>query len=194
MYRLIGKRIIDITLSIIGLFVLFVPMAIIAVLIKLDSKGEAIFVQKRWGKKRKEFSIYKFRTMIPNAYEKGGLVLSEDDERITKVGAFLRKSSLDELPQMINIIKGDMSIIGPRPCLPHEYDEYEGNENFRKRFNVLPGLFCSVDVELRASADFDTQFRMDSEYIDNITLKNDLKVFLGVIKTVLLGKNVYRKE
>ena len=138
--------------------------------------------------------VYKFRTMVENAYEKGGLVTKSNDSRITKMGSYLRRFSIDELPQMINIIKGDMSIIGPRPILPWEFDSYRDNPVYRKRHNVLPGLFCSVDVELRAAADRDTQFSMDAEYADNISFKNDFSLFFKVLKTVVTGKNVYREE
>lgn len=193
-YRRFGKRLFDIIISVFGLIVLLLPMLMISLLIKFDSKGTVFFLQKRWGINRKDFTIYKFRTMIPNAFEIGGLVTSESDNRITRIGSVLRRTSLDELPQFINIIKGDMSIIGPRPCIPHEYDEFETDANYRKRFNALPGLFCSVDVDLRSAASFEKQFEMDAEYIENITFTNDIKIFFGVFKTVLSGKNVYRDE
>ncbi len=132
--------------------------------------------------------------MVDRAYEIGGIATRSDDPRITKVGTFLRRTSLDELPQMINILKGNMAIIGPRPILPWEFDEYRDNPIYRKRHDVLPGLFCSVDVDLRAAADRDTQFQMDAEYADNVSLKTDVKLFFSVFKTVLTGKNVYREE
>ena len=193
MYRHFFKRLIDCLLSLAGLIVCGIPMLIIAVMIK-TTKGSVIFKQERLGKNEKHFTVYKFRTMVDNAYEKGGLATRSDDPRITKVGAFLRRTSLDELPQMINILKGDMAIIGPRPILPWEFDGFRENSVYRKRHDVLPGLFCSVDIELRASADRDTQFKMDAEYADNVTFSNDFKLFFGVLKTVVTGKNVYREE
>lgn len=194
MYRHFIKRIIDFSLAIIGLFVCCIPMLIISIAIKATSEGPIIFKQERLGKQEKKFTVYKFRTMVDRAYEKGGLATRSDDPRITKVGAVLRRTSLDELPQMINILKGDMAIIGPRPILPWEFDEYRNNPIYRKRHNVLPGLFCSVDIDLRASADRDTQFKMDAKYADNVSFGIDFKLFFGVLKTVLSGKNVYREE
>ena len=193
MYRHFFKRLIDCLLSLAGLIICGIPMLIIAVMIK-TTKGPVIFKQERLGKNEKHFTVYKFRTMVDNAYEKGGLATRSDDPRITKVGAFLRRTSLDELPQMINILKGDMAIIGPRPILPWEFDGFRENPVYRKRHDVLPGLFCSVDIELRASADRDTQFQMDAEYADNVTFANDFKLFFGVLRTVVTGKNVYREE
>lgn len=194
MYRHVYKRLLDVVLSIMGLIVCFLPMLVIALAIKLDSKGPIIFQQERLGRKEKHFVVYKFRTMVNRAYEKGGLATRSDDPRITRVGAFLRRNSLDELPQLINIIKGDMSIIGPRPILPWEFDEYRDNPVYRKRHNALPGLFCTVDIKLRAAADREIQFKMDSDYVEHISFANDIKIFFGVIKTVLSGKNVYREE
>ena len=194
MYRHFFKRLIDCTLSFIGLIVCCIPMVIIAIAIKSTSKGPVIFKQERLGKKEKHFTVYKFRTMVDRAYEKGGLATRSDDPRITKVGAFLRRTSLDELPQMINILKNDMAIIGPRPILPWEFDGYRENLVYRKRYDVLPGLFCSVDIDLRASADRDTQFQMDAEYVESVSFATDFKLFFGVLKTVITGKNVYREE
>lgn len=194
MYRLFGKRFIGVSLSFLGLLVCGIPMLFIALAIKLTSKGPVIFKQERLGKNERRFTVYKFRTMIDKAYEKGGLATRSDDPRITKIGAFLRRSSLDELPQMINILKGDMAIIGPRPILPWEFDGYRDNPLYRKRHSVLPGLFCSVDVDLRASADRDTQFRMDAEYAKKLSLRTDVDLFFKVLKTVISGKNVYREE
>lgn len=193
MYRNFFKRLIDCVLSLAGLVVCGIPMLFIAVMIK-TTKGPVIFRQERLGKGEKHFTVYKFRTMVDKAYENGGLATKSNDPRITKVGAFLRRTSLDELPQMINILKGDMAIIGPRPILPWEFDGYRENPIYRKRHDVLPGLFCSVDIELRASADRDTQFQMDADYADNVSFGNDFKLFFGVLKTVVTGKNVYREE
>ena len=193
MYRHLFKRLIDCLLSLAGLIVCGIPMLFIAIMIK-TTKGPVIFKQERLGKDEKHFTVYKFRTMVNKAYENGGLATRSNDPRITKVGAFLRRTSLDELAQVINILKGEMAIIGPRPILPWEFDGYRENPVYRKRHDVLPGLFCSVDIELRASADRDTQFKMDAEYADNVTFSNDFKLFFGVLRTVVTGKNVYREE
>lgn len=194
MYRKYGKRALDFTIALIGLIILAIPMVIIAVCIVIDSGWPIIFRQERVGKKQKVFTIYKFRTMINHAYEIGGIVNSANDSRITRIGAALRRTSLDELPQLINILKGDMAIIGPRPILPVEFEEFKDEEKYKTRHDVLPGLFCTVDIDYRASASRKMQMDMDIEYINEMSFANDLRVFLGVIKTVVSGKNVYREE
>lgn len=194
MYRCFLKKFIDCTLSIIGLIVFCIPMLIIAIAIKFESKGPALFKQKRLGKNQKIFTVYKFRTMCDHAFEKGGVASSEQDSRITKVGKFLRKSSLDEIPQMINIIKGEMAIIGPRPILPFEFEDYKDNARYAHRYDAKPGMFCTVDIDLRATATREQQFEMDAEYVDNMSFGLDFKVFFGIIKTVVLGKNVYKEQ
>ena len=194
MYRHFLKAFIDITLSILGLIVCCIPMLLIAILIKCESRGPALFKQKRLGKNQKEFTVYKFRTMCDHAFEKGGLASSEQDSRITKVGKFLRKTSLDEIPQMINIIKGEMAIIGPRPILPFEFEEYKDNARYAHRYDAKPGMFCTVDIDLRATATREQQFEMDAEYVDKMSFSLDCRVFFGIIKTVVTGKNVYKEK
>lgn len=192
-YRSFAKRVCEIVGSLILLSILWLPMVIIAIIIKCDSKGPALFKQKRLGRKKKQFTIYKFRTMCDHAYEKGGVASSEEDNRITKVGKFLRKTSLDELPQLINIFLGQMSVIGPRPVLDWEYEEYQ-KEEYEPRFKVRPGMFCTVDVDYRASAPRDLQFQMDAKYAKKMSFWLDVKTFFKVIKTVFTGKNVYKEE
>lgn len=194
MYRLVGKRIIDTVLSIIGLIICCIPMAIIALLIHFDSEGPVLFKQERLGKNQKVFTVYKFRTMCNHAYEMGGVATRSDDSRITKVGNILRRTSLDELPQMFNIIKGEMAIIGPRPILPIEFEEYKSNEKYVRRYDALPGMFCTVDIDYRSSSDRDLQFTMDADYVNNMSLFLDIKTFLSIIAPVLSGKNVYHEE
>src|SRR5574344_155564 len=192
MYRHFIKRLIDIVFAICGLIVLVVPMFIIAIAIIHESKGSALFRQKRLGKHRKIFTIFKFRTMCEHAFEKGGVASSEEDPRITKVGRFLRKTSLDEFPQLLNIIRGNMAIIGPRPILPMELEEVKNYNDYQRRFDALPGMFCTVDLTLRAKASRKEQFEMDVEYVDKMSILLDAKVFGGVIWTVISRKNVYR--
>lgn len=191
MYKYI-KRLIDLSFSFVGIIFLALPMIIIAIIIKCDSKGPALFKQKRLGKDKKVFTILKFRTMCDHAYEQGGVATSENDVRITKVGRFLRRTSLDEIPQLINILIGQMSIIGPRPILDWEYYDNAADE-YEPRFNARPGMFCTVDLYLRATATRDQQFRMDVEYVENMSLATDIKVFFCIIKIVLSGKNVYKE-
>lgn len=193
MYKHFFKPFLDFLISLIGLIILCIPMVIIAVAIKCDSKGPVIFKQKRLGKNKKLFNIYKFRTMCDHAYEKGGIAISESDSRITKVGKFLRKTSLDEIPQLINILFGQMAIIGPRPVLDWEYGEF-ANDEYESRFSVRPGMFCTVDLDYRASASRDLQFKMDTDYANNVKFKIDFKTFFGIIKTIITGKNVYKEE
>lgn len=194
MYRHFIKVFVDVALSVLGLVILAVPMLVIAIVIRCDSKGPALFKQKRLGEAQKEFTIYKFRTMCDHAFEKGGVASSEHDMRITRVGKILRRISLDELPQMLNIIKGEMAIIGPRPILPFEFDEYKDNARYAHRYDAKPGMFCTVDIDLRATATREQQFEMDAEYVDNMCLGLDFRVFFGIIKAVVLGKNVYKEQ
>ena len=193
MYRHFFKRLIDTCLALCGLVVCCVPMVIIAIAIKLDSKGPVLFKQVRLGKGMKPISVFKFRTMCDHAYEMGGIATSASDSRITKVGAFLRRTSLDELPQMFNILNGTMAIIGPRPILDWEFEEYKDNQRFCKRYDALPGMFCTVDLWNRAALRED-QFEMDAEYVDKMSFALDLKTFFGVIAPVLKGSHVYRDE
>ena len=192
MYRHFFKRLISVALAVCGLIVCAIPMMVIAILIKCDSKGPALFKQVRLGKGQKPFTCYKFRTMCQGAFEKVGIASSESDSRITKIGAILRRTSLDELPQMFNILNGTMAIIGPRPILDFEFEEYKDNARYAHRYDALPGMFCTVDLDLRATADRETQFSMDADYVDNMSLALDVKTFFGIISTVVLGKNVYK--
>lgn len=191
-YKHFFKRIFDLIGSFFGILLLIIPFIVISIIIKCDSKGPVLFKQKRLGRNKKTFTILKFRTMCENAYEKGGIVISETDNRITKVGKILRRTSMDELPQIFNIFIGKMSFIGPRPILDWEYEKY-AKEEFEDRFVVRPGLFCSVDVVAR-NAKRETQFSMDADYGKNYNFWIDLKIFFGVFKTVFTGKGVYRDE
>lgn len=193
MYRHFFKRGIDTLLAVCGLIVFAIPMVIIAIAIKCDSKGPALFRQVRLGKGMKPITVFKFRTMCDHAYEMGGIATSARDSRITKVGAFLRRTSLDELPQMFNILNGTMAIIGPRPILDWEFEPYLSNAFYCKRYDVKAGMFCTVDIEYRASADRDLQFKMDAEYAASISFIKDLTTFFRIIKTVIYGKNVYKE-
>lgn len=194
MYRHFLKRLIDSFLSICGLIVCSIPMVIIAIGIKLDSKGPVLFKQVRLGKGMKPITVFKFRTMCNNAYEMGGIATSASDSRITKVGAFLRRTSLDELPQMFNILNGTMAIIGPRPILDWEFEEYKDkNPRYAKRYDVKPGMFCTVDVVDRAALR-DLQFYMDADYAENLSFMLDVRTFFGIFAPVLTGKGVYKDE
>lgn len=194
MYKHFFKRLISLILAVVGLAFFAIPMIVIALLIKMDTKGPVLFKQCRLGKDMKPFTVFKFRTMCDHAYEMGGIAKSSNDSRITKVGAILRRTSLDELPQMFNIINGTMAIIGPRPILDWEFEPYRTNKEYCKRYNVKAGMFCTVDINYRASADRDLQFRMDAEYADNVSFLLDVKTFFSIIKTVIKGDNVYVED
>lgn len=194
MYRHFFKRLIDTCLALCGLVVCCVPMVIIAIAIKLDSKGPVLFKQVRLGKGMKPITVFKFRTMCDHAYEMGGIATSASDSRITKVGAFLRRTSLDELPQMFNILNGTMAIIGPRPILDWEFEGYKDkNPRYIKRYDVRQGMFCTVDVVDRAALR-DMQFEMDADYAENVSFALDFKTFFGIFAPVLTGKGVYKDE
>lgn len=194
MYKHFFKRVISLVLAICGLCVCAIPMIIIAIAIKLDSKGPALFKQVRLGKGMKPITVYKFRTMCDHAYEMGGIATSAKDSRITKVGAFLRRTSLDELPQMFNILNGTMSIIGPRPILDWEFEEYKDKDpRYIKRYDVTQGMFCTVDVVDRA-AERELQFEMDADYAENLSFMLDVKTFFGIFAPVLTGRGVYKDE
>lgn len=191
---IIIKRILDFIISLVAFMVLLPLFLILAILIKMDSKGPVFFKQERLGKDGKVFLIYKFRTMIPNAENIGtGLFTNENDPRITKIGAFLRKTSLDELPQLINILKGEMSIIGPRPPVPYhpyKYDEY--SEGQKLRFTVLPGITGYAQVNGRNDIEWYERIKYDVYYAKNWSLGFDFRIFFRTIKTVFNREGIYR--
>jgi len=190
------KRVFDFCASGLGLIILS-PLFLICVLaIKLDSEGPAFFLQERIGYKGRVFKIYKFRTMVQNAEHLGdGLVVkSEGDARITKVGAILRKFSLDELPQLINTLIGDMSIVGPRPPVTyHPYNGYQGySEQAKKRFDMRPGITGLAQVRMRNSATWDERIKVDIEYVQAFSLFLDLRIMFATAASMLY-KEEYTK-
>lgn len=194
MYAKYFKRVLDFLLSLIAIIILSPVLLIIAIAIKIDSKGPVFFLQERLGKDGKVFKIIKFRTMVVNAENIGdGLkVKSENDDRITKVGKVLRKTSLDELPQFINVLKGDMSIVGPRPPVtyhPHKYEEYSDEQ--RKRFEVRPGITGLAQVRVRNSASWDDRIKIDVEYTEKISFIIDIKIFFETFLNIIKRKNIY---
>lgn len=189
------KRLFDIVLSVIGLFVLSPLLALTALAIKLESKGPVIFKQERLGLNGALFKIYKFRSMCVGA-EKDGVYETAGDTRVTKVGKFIRKTSIDELPQFINIIKGDMSIIGPRPTLtyhPWPLEEYSIEQ--KKRFDVRPGVTGWAQINGRKDVPWDQRIKYDVEYVDNLSFSFDVKIFFKTITKVLsMQDNVNIRE
>lgn len=171
-------------------------MIIIILLIKSTSEGPVFFKQERLGKNGKVFKIIKFRTMIDNAEQIGtGVITFENDPRITKVGSFLRKTSLDELPQLINVLKGDMSIVGPRPPVPYhpkKYEEYSEYE--KKRFNVKPGITGYAQVNGRNNLTWEQRINMDVYYVDNRSFLLDLKIIFLTMLKVLKREDIHSKD
>ena len=189
------KRVIDVILASVALILLSPLFAIIAIAIKIDSKGPVFFAHKRIGKNGKIIKLYKFRSMVINAEDliksftpeqmreyKENYKLT-NDPRITKVGKFLRKTSLDELPQLINIINGDLSIIGPRPVVADELEKYGVNKD--KFLSVTPGLTGYWAANGRSNTTYEQRMEMELYYIDNLSLKMDIKVFFKTILSVL---------
>jgi|SRR5690554_198893 len=187
------KRFFDLIFSLIGLLILFPIFLIIMLLIKIDSKGPVFFKQDRLGYRGKVFKIIKFRTMIVNAEKVGtGVYSFKDDPRITRVGKFLRKTSLDEIPQLINILKGQMSFIGPRPTLTyHPWPLEEYTEEQFKRFNVRPGITGLAQIKGRKSIDWNKRIEYDVCYVDSLSLFLDIKLFFMTIYSVLFMKDNY---
>lgn len=180
-----GKRVFDLLLSLVLLPILLIPMLIIAVLIRVDSSGKAIYTQTRLGKDQKPFTIIKFRTMYPNAEELGPRWASADDRRSTKFGRFLRHSHLDELPQIFNIIAGQMSYVGPRPERPEFYDVFDTYiDGFRQRTMVKPGLTGLAQVNGGYELLPEEKIVYDLEYIKNRSFLMDLSCILKTFRVV----------
>ncbi len=181
------KRTFDIVVSVVALLMLtIIPvMIVVPIVIKLTSKGPAIFTQTRIGKNKKPFVMYKFRTMITEQYDKNGVEIMSED-RITKIGKILRKTSLDELPQLFNVLNGTMSIVGPRPMLDYQAPRCIGEENLR--FEMRPGLTGYAQVKGRNNIIWEERIQYDIEYVKTFTFWLDIMI---LFKTVLL---VFKKQ
>ena len=188
-YECFVKRLIDIAISFIGLILLSPLLLMMAVLVKIKLGSPVIFKQKRPGLNEKIFTLYKFRTMTDGRDENGKLL--SDEIRLTRFGKFMRSTSLDELPQLINILKGDLSIIGPRPLLASYLSLY--NEQQRKRHTVRPGLVGLAGIRGRNAQSWDAKFKSDIEYVNNLSFKLDCKIFLTAICIVLKQEGVNEK-
>lgn len=188
-YRSFFKRVMDIIFSGFALLVLSPIFIIIALAIRLDTRGPVIFTQERVGKNKEPFKIYKFRTMLTfeDSYYEDGTPI-ENYDRITKVGNFLRKTSLDELPQLINIFIGDMSLVGPRPTLSYQVEKY--NSTQARRLEVRPGLTGHAQVSGRNSLSWEEKIQCDLDYVDRITIIRDIKIILKTILVVIKSEKV----
>lgn len=190
MYKHFFKRFFDILISLLGLIILSPVLLIIAIAIKVESKGPVIFKQDRVGRHGKVYKMYKFRSMCVGAEQmEGGVFCTKGDARVTKVGKFIRATSIDELPQFFNILKGDMSLIGPRPVLtyyPKAWDKYTEEE--LKRFNARPGVTGWAAVHGRKTNSVKARFAYDNYYVENLSLWLDIKIFFLTIKAVFTNE------
>ena len=193
MYRKYFKRVFDLVIAITALPFWFIILLIIGPIIYIQDKGPIFYNAPRLGKDGNVFKMYKFRSMKVNApdlrNEDGSSFNSEDDPRLTKIGKFIRKTSLDETPQIINVIKGDMSIIGPRPDLPDQKNIYIGDEI--RKLDVAPGITGYNQAYFRNSIPVKERFVNDIYYVDNINFFFDLRILLRTAKVLLLRKNIF---
>lgn len=190
MYKKFLKRLIDLVLSTVGIIVLAIPMAVIALIIKITDPGPVFFKQKRVGLNKTHFNLYKFRSMKMSTPKDCPTHLLENPEQyITSIGKILRKSSLDELPQLFNILKGEMSVIGPRPALWNQYDLIEERDKYGAN-DVRPGLTGWAQINGRDELEIDVKAKLDGEYVEKMSFVFDCKCFLGTITSVLKSDGV----
>jgi exopolysaccharide biosynthesis polyprenyl glycosylphosphotransferase len=192
--QLFLKRCFDIFGALVGLIVLLPLFLIIAILIKIDSKGPVIFKQERIGKNGKPFYIFKFRTMIEEAVNKGlGYTVAQNDERITKIGKFLRKWGIDEFPQLINVLRGEMSLVGPRPTLRYQVEQY--NDFEKRRLLVKPGFVGWALIHGRNALNWEERIKYDVWYVENWSLWLDIKIILKTFYLIFIKQEgVYGKD
>lgn len=185
-YRKIGKRLLDIFISLISLIILFPLFIVIGIVIKLDSRGPIIFKHKRLGKNCQGIYVFKFRSMVNNAILLGPEYTTNNDLRITKIGYILRKTSLDELPQLLNILKGEMSLIGPRP---DAYTDYPSDFQ-KERSKILPGISGLAQINGRSTLSKEQKEKYDLKYIKEYNFMYDLKIILKTIRIVFKQEGV----
>lgn len=196
MYKVFGKRFIDLLISIIGLPFFGILFIVFAPLIKLTDGGHVFYNAERLGQKGKIYKMYKFRSMRENAPDirnkDGSTYNGDDDPRVTKIGRIMRKTSIDETPQIINVLKGDMSIIGPRPFVTTHYKGYNKlDAKGKKRLEVRPGITGYSQAYFRNSIGQEEKIDNDCYYVDNISFLLDIKIFFQTIKSVIKRENIY---
>jgi len=191
MYRIL-KRILDLVLAASVLVVLLPVFALITVVIRLTSKGNALFKQQRAGKNGRPFTLYKFRTMRTGTDHFGPSPRSGDDPRLTRIGKFLREYSLDELPQLLNVLKGDMSLVGPRPLYLSQIAEW--NDRQRRRLLVKPGLTGLAQISGRGSLTREEKLEFDVRYVESACLATDVKLLAATFNHLLGRKDIYEKR
>ena len=185
MYKHFVKRFFDVCLSFCGILVLLLPFLFLILIIKIDDQGPAFFSQKRVGKKKRLFNLYKFRTMKTSTpHDTPTHLLENPEQYITRVGRFLRKTSLDELPQIFNILRGDMSIIGPRPALWNQYDLIEERDKYGAN-DIIPGLTGWAQINGRDELEIPVKAALDGEYVKKMSFLFDCKCFFSTVKSVL---------
>lgn len=190
---LMVKRLVDLIATLAALVVLAVPFAVIALAIKLDSRGSIFFRQERAGQNGRLFKAWKFRTMVEGAVHQGlGYTVAKDDSRITRVGKILREWGLDELPQLINVLKGEMSLVGPRPTLPYQVEHYD--EFQRRRLLAKPGITSLAIISGRNALPWAERIRLDVWYVEHPSFWLDVKIFFKTIWVVLIQRQgIYGK-
>jgi lipopolysaccharide/colanic/teichoic acid biosynthesis glycosyltransferase len=187
------KRGLDIVIASLGAAITAPFVALVALAIRVESPGHPIYRQTRVGEKGRPFEIYKLRTMVRGAEFTGaGLAIQEGDDRITRVGAFLRRYSLDELPNLWNVLRGEMSIVGPRPTVPVQVEQY--TERQRGRLNVKPGITGWAQINGRASLPWAERIELDLWYVEHWSLALDLKILARTLGLVLSGRGLYKGE
>jgi lipopolysaccharide/colanic/teichoic acid biosynthesis glycosyltransferase len=188
-----GKRALDVAVASAGLVVAAPALAVAALLIRLETHGHPIYRQRRVGRDGVPFELYKLRTMVSGAENMGaGLALSEGDSRITRLGAILRRTSMDELPNLVNVLRGEMSIVGPRPTVQVQVDRY--TERQRGRLSVLPGLTGWAQVQGRTSLPWSERIELDLWYVEHASLALDLRILRRTVAMVLAGRGLYKGE
>jgi lipopolysaccharide/colanic/teichoic acid biosynthesis glycosyltransferase len=191
MYKIL-KNLFDFLSALFAVVILLPVFVVIIILIRISSKGPAIFCQTRAGKDGRPFTFYKFRTMKTDVDPFGPSPKSGQDPRLTKIGIFLRQSSLDELPQLLNVLKGDMSLVGPRPLYMAQIAEW--NDEQKKRLLVKPGLTGLAQIRGRGELTIEQKLAFDVEYVRNVSFGLDLKIVLITILQVFAGKSIYEKK